>query len=74
VLVIRKSNYINTASGVVLSVSDCPMCRLRRKELYQDAQSAKQNSIRGKSSRIHSSSIWANVIAFNRALFCGYTN
>jgi len=27
VLIIRRSNYINTASGIVFSVSDRPMCR-----------------------------------------------
>ena len=30
VLIIRRSNCINTASGIVLSVSDRPVCRLRR--------------------------------------------
>jgi len=30
VLIIRRSNCINTASGIVLSVSDGPVCRLRR--------------------------------------------
>ena len=29
-LIIRRSNCINTASGIVLSVSDRPVCRLRR--------------------------------------------
>ena len=29
-LIIRRSNCINTASGVVFSVSDRPVCRLRR--------------------------------------------
>ena len=29
-LIIRKSNCINTASGIVFSVSDRPVCRLRR--------------------------------------------
>ena len=29
-LIIRRSNCINTASGIVLCVSDCPVCRLRR--------------------------------------------
>jgi len=28
VLIIRRSNCINTASGIVLSVSDRPVCRL----------------------------------------------
>ena len=27
-LIIRRSNCINTASGIVLSVSDRPVCRL----------------------------------------------
>ena len=26
-LIIRRSNFINTASGIVLSVSDRPVCR-----------------------------------------------
>jgi len=30
VLIIRKSNFINTASGIVFCVSDRPVCRLRR--------------------------------------------
>jgi len=30
VLIIRRSNCINTASGIVVSVSDRPVCRLRR--------------------------------------------
>jgi len=30
VLIIRRSNCINTASGIVPSVSDRPVCRLRR--------------------------------------------
>ena len=30
-LIIRRSNCINTASGIVFSVGDRPMCRLRRK-------------------------------------------
>ena len=30
VLIIRRSNCINTASGIVLSASDRPVCRLRR--------------------------------------------
>ena len=29
-LIIRRLNYINTASGTVLSVSDRQVCRLRR--------------------------------------------
>jgi len=29
VLVIRRSNCINTASGIAFSVSDRPVCRLR---------------------------------------------
>ena len=29
-LIIRSSNCINTASDIVLSVSDRPVCRLRR--------------------------------------------
>ena len=29
VLIIRKSNCINTASGIIFSVSDRPVCRLR---------------------------------------------
>ena len=29
-LIIRRSNCINTESGVVFSVSDRPVCRLRR--------------------------------------------
>ena len=29
-LIIRRSNCINTTSGIVLSVSDRPVCRLRR--------------------------------------------
>jgi len=33
VLIIRMSNCINTVSGIVLSVSDHPVCRLRRKFL-----------------------------------------
>jgi len=28
VLIIRRSNRINTASGIVFCVSDCPVCRL----------------------------------------------
>ena len=28
--VIRRPNFINTASGIVLSVSDRPVCRLRK--------------------------------------------
>jgi len=45
-LIIRRSNCTNTASGIVLSVSDRPVCRLRRKlviypELYPDARTAK---------------------------------
>jgi len=28
VLIIRRSNYINTASGIVFSVSDRPVCSL----------------------------------------------
>ena len=32
-LIIRGSNCINTASGTVFSVSDRPVCRLRRKFL-----------------------------------------
>jgi len=28
VLIIRRSNCVNTASGIVLSVSDRPVCRL----------------------------------------------
>jgi len=31
-LIIRRSNCINTASGIVFAVSDRPVCRLRRKE------------------------------------------
>ena len=27
-LIIRRSNCNNTASGIVLSVSDCPVCKL----------------------------------------------
>ena len=27
-LIIRRSNYINTASGIVFSVSDRPVCML----------------------------------------------
>ena len=30
VLIIKRSDCINTASGIVFSVSDCPVCRLRR--------------------------------------------
>jgi hypothetical protein len=30
VLIIKRSDCINTASGTVFSVSDCPVCRLRR--------------------------------------------
>ena len=30
VLIIRRSNCINTASGIVFSISDRPVCRLRR--------------------------------------------
>jgi len=30
VLIIRRSNCINTASGIVFSVRDRPVCRLRR--------------------------------------------
>jgi len=30
VLIIRRSDFINTASGIVFCVSDCPVCRLRR--------------------------------------------
>ena len=29
-LIIRRSNFFNTASGIVFSVSDCPACGLRR--------------------------------------------
>jgi len=29
-LIIKRSNYINTASGLVFSVSDRPVCTLRR--------------------------------------------
>jgi len=29
VLIIRRSNFINTASGTLFSVSDRPVCRLR---------------------------------------------
>ena len=29
-LIIRRSNCINTAYGIVFSVSDRPVCRLRR--------------------------------------------
>jgi len=32
VLIIRRSNCFNTASGIVFCVSDRPVCRLRRKE------------------------------------------
>ena len=28
-LIIRRSNCVNTASGIVFSVSDLPVCRLR---------------------------------------------
>ena len=34
-LIIRRSNYINTASVIVLSVSDRPVCRLRRTRIAQ---------------------------------------
>jgi len=30
VLIFRRSNCINTASGIVFCVCDCPVCRLRR--------------------------------------------
>ena len=45
-VIIRMSNCINKASGIVLSLSDFPMCRLRKKfviypEMYQDARTAK---------------------------------
>jgi len=33
-LIIRRSNCINTASGIVLSVSDRPVCRLRRNQFF----------------------------------------
>ena len=32
VLIIRRSNCINTVSGIVLSVGDRPVCRLRRNQ------------------------------------------
>ena len=32
VLIIRRSNFINTTSGIVRSVSDRPVCRLRRNQ------------------------------------------
>ena len=32
-LIIRRSNCVNTASGIVFSVSDRPVCRLTRKFL-----------------------------------------
>ena len=45
VRIIRRSNCINTVSGIVLSVSDCPMCRLRRNNLtsWWQAQSCSKH-------------------------------
>ena len=38
-LIIRRSNCINTASGIVFSVSDRPVCRLRRNLLHVSSNS-----------------------------------
>jgi hypothetical protein len=37
VLIIRRSNFINTASGIVLSVRDGPVCRWRRGQSLTDS-------------------------------------
>ena len=45
-LIIRRSNCINTVSGTVLSVSDRPVCRLRRNLLkLHTGRSLTENTI-----------------------------
>ena len=46
-LIIRSSNCINTASGIVISVSDRPMCRLRRNLNLHTGRSLTENALPG---------------------------
>ena len=43
-LIIRRSNCINTTSGIIFSVSDRPVCKLRRKG-FSTGRSLTQNTI-----------------------------
>ena len=40
-LIIRRSNCINTASGIVFSVSDRTVCRLRRNQFLLNLQTGR---------------------------------